>query len=425
MRETLEVRLYGERVGTLTQLDTTLLGFEYDDRYAERPDAAPLSTCLPLKKRNHKPKRVTAWFEGLLPEGTRREHLARIVGTASIDTWSLLNAAGGECAGAVQLVNPAYRDEPGHIALSEAALAKLLFHLPVDVIGQVSEKARISIAGAQDKVVLRREANNRWSVPVGGAPSTHLLKPRSRNYPMLVENEHWCMTVAREAGVETASMEITNIGYENVLVIERYDRRDKATGGIERIHQEDTAQALGRGKKYQDDGGPALHEIAAVQGIDPKALLERTVLAWILGNGDAHAKNYSVLEPGTSNARLAPVYDMVCTECYIADDTFAMKIGRAQRGAQLTAHDIAAASARMGIGAGESSQVLRSLGGRVLNAMDRAQDSGVSPGPIDTKEVKTRAQWAANGLAEAKRPKRSDQNKHKRPKRPNHGGIGD
>ena len=85
-RETLEVRLYGERVGTLTRLDPTLLGFEYERQCTERPGAVPLSTCMPLAGRTLKPKRVTAWFEGLLPEGIRREQLARIIGTSSIDT---------------------------------------------------------------------------------------------------------------------------------------------------------------------------------------------------------------------------------------------------------------------------------------------------------------------------------------------------
>ena len=394
----LEVRLYGEPVGALVQISTTLLGFEYDAGYRETSGAAPLSACLKTTARQPAPKRVTAWFEGLLPEGDRRAHLAQIVETAGIDTWSLLRAAGGECAGAVQIVRPSHRDQPKWLPLTEWDLARVLEATPVEPLATVSRRARISVAGAQDKVALHDEGDEQWSVPIGGAPSTHLLKPESRRYPGLVHNEHWCMNVASLAMVESARTGVARILGKPVLVVERYDRKRRPGGGVERIHQEDTLQALGRTQKYQEDGGPALGEIARIAGVEPWRLLHQVMFSWIIGNGDAHAKNYSVLEPGTEHARLSPAYDLVCTECYYPGARLAINIGKARYPKEVQAHHVHHAAKTLGIDAAEALKAVTELGGYVLFAIEQVEKAGIDAGPIDTDMVKRRAQWAANGL---------------------------
>ena len=193
MHDELEVRLYARRVGTLTRSARNRLTFRYDETYVDQQGAAPLSTSMPVRSNPYGPEITEPWFNGLLAEGRRREHLARIAGAAGIDTWSLLHAAGGECAGAVQIVAAEHRDAPGLFHLDEERLATLLRETPIEPLASVSPAARISIAGAQEKVTLYRNEDGSWAVPTGGHPSTHILKPQAADFPSLVENEHWCM----------------------------------------------------------------------------------------------------------------------------------------------------------------------------------------------------------------------------------------
>ena len=244
----------------------------------------------------------------------------------------MLLAIAGECAGAVQVGGEEHGDGSGKMPLVDGDLERLLYGFPMDSFAYLSRGARISIAGAQDKAVLVREEGGGWSVPLGGAPSTHILKPESEEFPGLVENEWYCMELARKAGLETACVDVEVIGGKRVLVVERYDRRAVAGGGLERIHQEDMAQALGRREKYQLRDGPSAYEIARLHGVDPAAFLERMAFNWMIGNCDAHAKNYAILEPGTERARLAPAYDLVCTEVYPElGRTLALRLGQAKR----------------------------------------------------------------------------------------------
>ena len=393
MHDELEVRLYARRVGTLTRSARNRLTFRYDETYVDQQGAAPLSTSMPVRSNAYGPERTEPWFNGLLAEGRRREHLARIAGAAGIDIWSLLHAAGGECAGAVQIVAAEHRDAPGLFHLDEERLATLLRETPIEPLASVSPAARISIAGAQEKVTLYRNEDGSWAVPTGGHPSTHILKPQAADFPSLVENEHWCMEIARRAGLATANTWIETIGAQRVLVIERYDRRRDPQCGIKRVHQEDMAQALGRRSKYQSDGGPSTYELFTVPGPSRDALFDQLMFSWLVGNCDAHAKNYSILEPGTPNARLAPIYDMLSTECYPGlDQRLATKIGHAENLNTVNRKAIEALGRRTGFRPGEATQRLHALAERTTRAVEQAEDEGLERGPIRTEQLFSRTE---------------------------------
>ena len=365
---TREIRLHGRRIGEIRRLALHRLEFRYDASYASEGQAAPLSTCLPTKTANASRERASAWFNGLLPEGVRRQQLALITGTHEIDLWTLLDAAGAECAGAVQIVNPVYEDNPSLHQLDEEELARLLHSTPVEPIGTIDRGARISLAGAQDKVALTRAEDGSWAVPLAGAMSSHILKPQSKRFRGMVENEHWCMTIAHESGIETARTEMMTSAGAAVLVVERYDRTRKAGGEQARVHQEDLAQALGRREKYEADGGPSVTEIATVPGVT-RAVLYRLVLNWMVGNADGHAKNISVLDPGTERARLAPAYDVLCTETYpgVPKD-HAIRIGGARYPGEVSMSAIERCGATLGISRDESRDMVGALGARVSEA---------------------------------------------------------
>ena len=388
----LDVRLHGMQVGTLQRRERNGFVFQYHSQYLRRADAVPLSHRMPCREEPFSTATTERWFDALLPEGLRRERLARLVGAHRVDTWTLLVAAGAECAGAVQVLPPEHRHTTPYLHdLSDEGLSRLL-EPPTEPIAQIGRAARISIAGAQDKLVLFRHPEGRWAVPMHGHPSTHILKPRHPDLPALVQNEHWCMEVTRLAGLDVATTHIETVQDREVLVIERYDRRrGAASGAVERLHQEDLAQALGARAKYQAEGGPSTYDFFGVPGIDRDALFDRLMMNWLLGNCDAHAKNYSVLEPGTRSARLAPAYDVVSTEAYPElDRTLATATGRAKHLNAVDGAAIEALGARVGFVSGEGRQRLRELAERARNAMRALREAKLDPGPVPTDKIAER-----------------------------------
>ena len=390
LNKELEVRLHGTRVGTLRGAPGNGLVFQYDRAYVASPHAPPLGTRSPLNEEPWSPNLTRRWFEGLLPEGDRRNQLARQLGIVHIDTWSLLEAAGDECAGAVQILAPGHQRTPKLFNLDQETLEGLLrpATAPID---EEHRAARLSLAGAQNKIVLSRHDDSAtWQLPAYGHPSTHILKPAHPDFPKLVQNEHWCMEVSRRAGIDTARTSVERIGNIEVLVVTRYDRRRGLDGEIERVHQEDLAQALGSRTKYQDDGFPNTYDLAGVPGVDANKLFDRLIVNWLLGNCDAHAKNYSILEPGTPRARLAPVYDIVSTEAYEKlGQTMGTSIGNARTLNTVTRNAIEHMGRKLNV----ETPALRAsrLAERVIQAIHICAREGVSNGPVNVKRIRERA----------------------------------
>ena len=365
----LEVRLYGRRAGFLQRGDRNGFSFQYDCNYASDPGMPPLGIRFPLREKAFSPRLTQRWFEGLLPEGDRRTEFANALGVSRVDVWSLLHEAGAECAGAVQVVPPDHGDDPRLFELDDETLSALL-EPATPPLSPATRAARLSLAGAQDKLTLHRKTDGTWWIPMDGHVSTHILKPSHPEFPGLVENEHWCMEVARRSGIEAASTAIENIDGLPVLIVERYDRIHQPEGTLERVHQEDLAQALGSRTKYQEDGYPSTPDLFRVPGVDRDAMLDRIFANWLLGNCDAHAKNYSVLEPGTTRARLAPAYDVVATEAYPhLSRRLATSIGRATTLDTVDASAVEALGRRLGFERGEPLRRLGELADRLDQAI--------------------------------------------------------
>jgi serine/threonine-protein kinase HipA len=165
-----------------------------------------------------------------------------------------------------------------------------------------------------------------------------LNKPAQEQYPDLVENELFCLRVARSARLRAASAEILEVGGIECLLVERWDRTIDDDGRIARLHQEDFCQALGLlpAAKYETEGGPS---VAAMVGLlrglgaptlarDLNELVRAVALNFLLGNSDAHGKNYAVLYEPLGIGRLAPLYDIVSTSVYPdLSQSLAMTIG--------------------------------------------------------------------------------------------------
>jgi serine/threonine-protein kinase HipA len=150
------------------------------------------------------------------------------------------------------------------------------------------------------------------------------------------------MRVARHLGLIAASVETTEFGGRNVIVVQRYDRVVSANGDVDRVHQEDFCQALSLSpkSKYQEDGGPSLKKMAAVlrefaRPDSLRRLLQANFLNVLVGNGDAHGKNFSLMHHRDGSIELAPLYDVMSTLLYRMD-SLAMYIDDVRRVERVT-----------------------------------------------------------------------------------------
>jgi serine/threonine-protein kinase HipA len=234
---------------------------------------------------------------------------------------------------------------PRYREVSLAELADKFAELPRHPLLAGEEGIRLSLAGAQGKLAVAIR-DGKFCLTLDGSPSSHILKPKSPHFEGLVENEFFCMRLAGHAGLEVAAVEIGTARDIRFLQVERFDRKRLPDGRLERIHQEDFCQALGipPEMKYQQEGGPNLKKcfelvraVSTVPGPDILRLFDVVVFNFLIGNNDAHGKNFSFLYDG-AGARLAPHYDLVCTQAYpdLSRD-MAMKIGDGRKPSKVTA----------------------------------------------------------------------------------------
>lgn len=198
-------------------------------------------------------------------------------------------------------------------------------------LGDLARKAqevagKLSISGVQPKLSVRLDAELNTLVPValGGE---YILKPQSFTFPDIPENEQCCMDIAGELDIDTPlhcliPLKDGTLAY----VVKRFDRQKNV-----KIHQEDLAQVLEQTDKYKgsvEQIGRKLKEISSAPGYDVQLFFERVVLNFILGNGDAHLKNYSVFYDDKNDIRLTPAYDIVCSKLAIpGEEDSAITIG--------------------------------------------------------------------------------------------------
>ena len=335
----LVVYLNAERVGSLEQDDSGLLQFSYDQTWLEKPRAMPLSRSLPLQSGVFSGRKARPFFAGILPEERPREKIAEILGISDTNDFAMLERIGGECAGAVSLlpegVAPTNPEDARHLELTEPALRQIIAELPNRPLMVGTDGLRLSLAGAQDKLPVIVH-NNRICLPLGDTPSTHILKPEPDRFPGLATNEIYCMTLARAVGLNAPNAEYRLIGKKSCILVQRYDRSTDESGSTTRLHQEDFCQALGfpPERKYQAEGGPTLGDCISLLRdwstapvLDIPNFINGLIFNVLIGNADAHGKNYSLLYSG-GERRLSPYYDLVSTLAWPGlSKNLAMKIG--------------------------------------------------------------------------------------------------
>ena len=361
MSHELKVWLFDQPVGRLF-LSNGRLHFAYLPEWLAQPQAMPVSMSLPLQADSFDDQQTRPFFAGLLPEGQLRSVIARQLQVSSQNEFALLDQLGGECAGAVSLtawesisiqqsaqsVELPISPDSSVQWLSDDDLVEILDQLPSRpmLVGQAG--LRLSLAGAQDKLPVLFDGV-RIGLPQFGTPSSHILKPAIAAVTDSVSNEAFCLALAKQLKLPCANAQIHQVAGRRFLLVERYDRQIHTIGTLsqrKRLHQEDFCQALGvvSELKYQNEGGPSLAQCFGLlrQATRPSApqvlrLLDAVLFNALIGNHDAHGKNFSLLYDA-NGVSLAPLYDLLCTAVYPnLTARMAMKIGSKYKFSELEA----------------------------------------------------------------------------------------
>jgi serine/threonine-protein kinase HipA len=412
----------GRVVGELTQDDGGDLGFAYGADWLGHEDAPPLSVSLPKRAGPFSRRECRPFFGGLLPEEMQRKAAAQALGISSANDFALLDRLGGDVAGALQFLHPGAHAQaatgPGPAqGLDDAGLLQILDALPARPLLAGEEGLRLSLAGAQSKVPVVLVAG-RVALPLPGQPTTHILKPAIPRFAATTENEAFAMRLAATAGLDVAAVEprlLRTPGGEvrTFLLVARYDRAVASANSVRRLHQEDFCQALGVPveRKYQSEGGPSLEagfallrRVSARPAAEVLKLLDAVIFNAVVGNADAHGKNFSILY-ADAGPRLAPLYDLLATVVYPElSAKFAMRIGGQARLEDLDAQSWSDFAKHAGLGLPlvrrRVGELAPTLVGATAATLEGLAGIGLDGPALEryASLVKTRAELCVSGL---------------------------
>jgi len=334
MTDTLRVLIDDMEIGTINKTKNGKMQFTYDDSWRASPQAIPLSLSMPMTSAEHGDAAISTYLWGLLPDNEETlGRIAKTYGVSSRSPFALLSNIGEDLQGAVQIVPSEkvtqLKQREGVTFLSKESLAEHFAELMRDpgATRFAEDGGRFSLAGAQRKMTLYR-VNDKWGVPRGRTPSTHILKPSIPGFAGQAENEMFCIRLAPRLDLPAPPCWIEHFGSIQVIVIQRYDRQrfrgkkpmglTESGGEVHRVHQEDMCQALKvhPRNKYQHEGGPGMQQImgllsgSSMPSTDRERFMRACAYNYVIAATDAHAKNYSILLSAGGRYRLAPLYDV-------------------------------------------------------------------------------------------------------------------
>lgn len=369
-----EVFKQGTLAGHLIRNSHGGVDFVYTQEWVDSGQA-PVATTLPVTAEPV----VTAagalppFFSGLLPEGRRLSALRRATKTSPDDELTLLLAVGADTVGDVRVVADGWQDTPVEPHLSVGDFSAVRF---ADIRQELTaEVDRVGLPGVQDKVSARM-----INLPATAAGANVLLKLNPPEFKHLIDNEAFFLNAARLAGIRTVDARVVHdaVG-EPGLVVTRFDRAPGTPTGARAV--EDGCQVLGRypSAKYAVTTEEVLGRLAALcEAPVPAAaeLLAQVAFAYLTGNGDAHAKNFSIIQDQTGRWQPTPAYDLPSSQPY-GDSTLALSLNGRRDGNISGAHFVALAE-HLGV----RSRAARAIIGRVADSADTWID-GLDALPFD------------------------------------------
>lgn len=392
----IEVKGESKYVGEIAGNDSSDSCFAYAEEYLSDPESRPISISLPLEEKTFNAVRTKNFFEGLLPEGFTRRCVAEWIHTDAKDYLSILSGLGRECLGAVKIVDEAENAvNPDYVGLSDIDVKKLAQEGATES-AELVMKAHLSLTGASGKVGLYySEEDEKWYLPMGDAPSTHIVKQSHVRLKRIVANERLCLLTAKNLGIEIPESFIVRTNSseaEDVLfATKRYDRKiTHESGQINglavpyRLHQEDFSQALGiaASEKYEKNNDGYLKKMFDVIRNYSSSPLEDQLKFWdicvfnyLVGNTDNHIKNFSLLYgEDLKTVRLAPAYDIVSTVIYESStENMALSIGGLYNIYDITRNSFVKEAENIGIGRNMAMKHFDSLVSKFKKAMESAK----------------------------------------------------
>lgn len=321
--------------------------FRYVREYIEAKEAAPISVSLPFQDDYFSTEQTRNFFESLLPEGFSRKAVADWMKADENDYIAILAQLGRECLGAIKIVEGNDDRESGYELLS-AERVKALAAEGATKSTEILLETHLSLTGASGKVGLYYNSdNNKWYLPKGDAPSTHIVKQSHVRHKQIVLNEQLCIQTAKRIGIAVPESFIVSNGSQSdqdvLYATPRYDRplsENKIIDGLKcpyRLHQEDFAQALGifasdKYEKVPSGYMSRMFDLLRHNSVNPIedqiALLRIIIFNYLIGNTDCHVKNFSLLySEDLKSKRLAPAYDLVATRVYRTTSNMSFYIG--------------------------------------------------------------------------------------------------
>ena len=407
-----EIELDGKSVyvGNIIGNDYQDACFKYSKEYLVFEKARPISISLPLKEEPFNSDATKNFFEGLLPEGFMRRSVAKWMRTDENDYLSILARLGSECLGAIKIVEKdGLKPAPHYIKLTDEEVKSLASEGTTESV-QLVTKAHLSLTGASGKVGLYYyDSKNEWYLPVGEAPSTHIVKQSHIRLKKIVANEQLCLLTAKKLGIDIPESFIVNLGGLNdeevLFATRRYDRKfedsNNALDGLVvpfRLHQEDFAQALGisAAQKYEKELAgymKKMFDIIRQYSSNPIAdqikMWDICIFNYLVGNTDNHIKNFSlVYSEDLRNIRLAPAYDIISTMIYESStEEMAMSIGGIYNINEIDKSAFERQARNVGLGSNMAMKRFNDLVSNFKVALDNSKNELVEQGYYDVGEI--------------------------------------
>jgi serine/threonine-protein kinase HipA len=341
----LAVKLHGRAIGVINRLGGDHHLFSFEQSYIDDPDRPTLSLSykgqsgglvVPTRAVS---TRLPTFFSNLLPEGHLRDYLAARGGVKPQREFYLLALLGADLPGAL-VVEP-----------MEGIAAHEGEHKWDDQ--HVGEPAlRFSLAGVQLKFSAVIGASGGLTIPASGMGGSWIVKLPSAQFAAVPENEFAMLALARAVGIEVPENRLIDVGdigglpkdagaiKGQALAVKRFDRGPAGAS----VHMEDFAQVFGLfpDDKYRERSYANIAAVLWAETGEPGTydFFRRLVFSVLIGNGDMHLKNWSLLYPDRRTPVLSPAYDFVATLPYIQNDTLALSFGGRRSLSEITTEQV-------------------------------------------------------------------------------------
>ena len=406
----IEVKGAFKQVGEIVGTSSDDARFTYTESYLKDPESRAVSISMPLEQQSFSVESTRNFFEGLLPEGFTRRCVAEWLHRDEKDYLAILAGLGQECLGAIKIIDESRAVLPSKYKELTSEEVKKLAQEGATESAEMVTKSHLSLTGASGKVGLYYdEQKDKWYLPIGEAPSTHIVKQSHIRLKRIVANEQLCLLTAKNLGIEIPQSFIikteSNEAEDVIFATKRYDRRMQSNGrklnGMNipyRLHQEDFSQALGipASEKYEKDGGSylskmfgILRDYSASPIEDQLKLWDICVFNFLIGNTDNHIKNLSLLYgKDLKTIRLAPAYDIVSTMVYESStENMALSIGGDYSIRKITEESFAKEATKAGLGVKMAMKRLDTLRKNFVEALNTGAQVLEEQGFEGTKDI--------------------------------------